>query len=262
MAVLPYVETVEELPAGLADHYTLDEGTGRYNLDVTPTNGYALEDVAGLKSTLGKLKERAVNAEGAAKPFSELNLSASEITAQLSELTSLRDAQGNETEVVSALKSSLESLKAQSLVEIDKAVAPINSKLDARTAQLKEITIVNELRKAITAAEGNPLLLIPALLGQVQARENDDGTISAVIVDAEGTERVMGAGLESMSFGDLVAEVKENPDYAQAFAASGASGGGTNSNVNNTNTRGKLTAEQAGKLSMPEYRKAVEENRI
>jgi hypothetical protein len=263
MALKPFVESDSDIPAGLESHYSLDEESGRYLLQVAPSDGFALENVAGLKSTLGKFKERAQNAEGALQTFQALEMNAEELSTALGELNALRESQGNESEQVTALKQSIENLKQQAKAEVDKATAPIKSKLDARTRQLEQVAIVNELQKAIVEEGGNPTLLIPALMPQVKAKEMDDGSIRPVVIDKDGTERISINGTEmgNLSFSELVAEIKEKPEYAPAFSASNASGGGINGSVNN-NTRGKLTAEQAGRLSMAEYRKAVEENRI
>ena len=261
MALKPFVGSEEEVPEALREHYSLDEDTGNYRLNVEQVDGWALENVSGLKSTLGKLKERSQAAEQALQPFAALERDAGEIGTALQELNQLREAQGDESEQVNALRQSMENLRQQSRSEIEKAVAPLQAKLDARTDQLKDATITSELRKAIVDQGGNPTLLVPAMLPNVRAEETDDGRIHPVVVDTDGTPRVTGADLAPMSFQDLVTEVKERPEYAPAFSANGASGGGTNSTVQN-NHRGVLTAEQAGQLSMSEYRRAKEEGRI
>ena len=261
MALKPFVGSEAEVPEAMKEHYSLDEDSGNYRLNVEPVDGWSLENVAGLKSTLGKLKERSTAAETALQPFSALERDAGELSTALSELNALREAQGNESEQVSALRQSMENLRQQSRSELEKAVAPLQVKLDARTNQLKEATITAELRKAIVDQGGNPTLLVPAMLPSVRAEETDDGRIQAVVVDSEGTARVTGADLAPMQFTDLVSEVKERPEFAPAFSANGASGGGTNSTVQN-NLRGNLTVEQAGQLSMAEYRKAKTDGRI
>jgi|TARA_Y100000310_G_scaffold255696_1_gene263237 hypothetical protein len=261
MALKPFVGSEEGIPEALREHYSLDEDTGSYRLNVEQVDGWALENVSGLKSTLGKLKERSQAAEAALQPYAAIERDAGEITSALQELNQLREAQGDESEQVNALKQGMENLRQQSRNEIEKAVAPLQAKLEARTGQLKEATITSELRKAIVDQGGNPTLLVPAMLPSVRAEESDDGRIHPVVVDSEGTARVTGADLAPMSFQDLVSEVKDRPEYAPAFSANGASGGGTNSTVQN-NHRGTLTAEQAGQLSMPDYRRAKEEGRI
>ena len=261
MALKPFYENSEAVPAELAEHYVEAED-GKYSLAVEQVDGYSLENVAGLKSTLGKLKERSQQAENALRPYAELGKDAQTLASDLSDLESLREAQGNESEQVTALKNSMEALKVQSKAELEKQIAPYAEKLDARTNQLKELTIANELRKAIVEAGGNPHLLVPALISSVKAEESDDGRINPVVVDTEGTPRVVGADLAPMSFNDLVDEIKQRPEYQPAFEASGASGGGTNAKVNSNNARGQLTPDQAGQLSMAEYRKAKSEGLI
>ena len=254
MALPPFVDSLEQVPEGLQSHYAEDADSGRYILSVQAEEGYALENVSGLKSTLGKLKERVQKAETALKTYADLDMNAEEISSNLSELQSLRESRGDEGAEITALKQQLEGMRQQSKAEVEKAIAPIAGKLDARTHQLKEVTIVNELRKAIVEGGGNPTLLVPALLPSVKAEESDDGRISPVVIDAEGTPRVQGASLEPMTFTALVDEIKSNPDFAAAFQATGASGGGTPARVNNNSS--SVTADQISNMSMAEYKKA------
>lgn len=254
MALKPFVDSVDQLPEGLQSHYVEDVDSGKYVLSVETDGGYALENVSGLKSTLGKLKERVQQAETALKSYAELDMNAEEISNNLSELQSLRESRGDESAEITALKQQLEGMRQQSKAEVEKAIAPIAGKLDARTNQLKEVTIINELRKAIVEGGGNPTLLVPALLSSVKAEESEDGRISPVVIDAEGTPRVQGASLEPMSFTALVDEIKSNPDFAMAFQANGASGGGTAARVNNNSS--SVTADQISNMSMAEYKKA------
>ena len=111
MALKPFVGSEEEVPEALREHYSLDEDTGNYRLNVEQVDGWALENVSGLKSTLGKLKERSQAAEQALQPFSALERDAGQINTALQELNQLREAQGDESEQVNALRQSMENLR-------------------------------------------------------------------------------------------------------------------------------------------------------
>ena len=69
MALRPFFESQDEIPAELREHYAPDASGERYVLQVAGADGWAVEDVAGLKSALGKLKDRAAQAESRVKRF-------------------------------------------------------------------------------------------------------------------------------------------------------------------------------------------------
>ena len=101
------------------------------------------------------------------------------------------------------------------------------AQLTAKDVELKKRDVVIEdalvgqsVIRAITEAEGNPLLIEHAIRSQVRL---EDG--QAVVVDVEGKRRLVGA--DHMTIPQLVDEFKQNDAYAGAFAGTGSRGSGT-----------------------------------
>ena len=251
MALKPFYADESDIPADLEGAYAAND-EGRYVLQVEAVEGYALEDVSGLKSTLGKLKERATKAESQLKGFNALERSADELATSLAELDQLKSSSQPVNEQVERLQKELESVRVAAKAETEKTVAPIQDSLSRRTDQLKTLLLDNQLTSAITQAGGSVPLLLDALKRYTRVREDDDGNIVAEVIDADGSPRVTGADLTPMPFSALVEEIKTNDQYAPAFIASGHSGGGTQPSSQSTN--GSKTPAQVENMSMAEYR--------
>ena len=256
-------ETTDEIPENLREYYA-ESDAGGYILSVSDESGYALENVQGLKSTLGKLKDRATKAEEGLKQYSAIGRSPQELAEALQQLESLRITQGEESEAISRMKAELDNVKRSARENIEQATAPIQSLADARMEQIKDLLIDSQLQNAIIEAGGNPRLLMPILKNEVRARTDEDGKVIVEIVDADGTPRVKGKDLAPMGFSDLVAERRNDPDLAVAFKANGHSGGGTtpDSTARQGGARREFTPEEVASMSLSEYRQAREQGLI
>ena len=259
----PIYESADEIPENLREYYA-ESDAGGYILSVSDESGYALENVQGLKSTLGKLKDRATKAEEGLKQYSAIGRSPQELAEALQQLESLRITQGEESEAISRMKAELDNVKRSARENIEQATAPIQSLADARMEQIKDLLIDSQLQNAIIEAGGNPRLLMPILKNEVRARTDEDGKVIVEIVDADGTPRVKGKDLAPMGFSDLVAERRNDPDLAVAFKANGHSGGGTtpDSTARQGGARREFTPDEVASMSLSEYRQAREQGLI
>ena len=259
----PLYETAEDIPENVKEYYTENEG-GAFILSVAPDGGYALENIQGLKSTLGKLKERAATAENGLKQFTSLGMSAAEVAEAVEQLNSLKMQQGDESEALQRMKQELENIKRSARENTEKAVAPVQSLADSRMEQIKELLIDTKLQTAIIEAGGNPRLLMPILKNEVQAKTDEEGKVVVEIVDAEGTPRITGKDLTPMGFDELVAERKNDKELAVAFKANGQSGGGStpDSTTAQSSPERAYTPEEVASMTLHEYRKAREQGLI
>jgi len=259
MALKAFYTTEAEVPESLREHYVQAEGEDRFVLAVEEQEGFALENVANLKSALGRLKDEATKANNSLKPFAALKAQPEEIAEALAELATLREAKGDESEQMAALRLEMDNLKKSAKTELEKALAPVKSLSDSRLEQIKELLIDTKLQAAIIEEGGSPKLLMPVLKNEVRATTNDEGKVVVEIVDADGSPRVTGADLSPMSFSDLVREKKQDDELAVAFKANGHSGGGTEPDTTTRNGNGRaLRPEDVERMSPAEYRKARE----
>ena len=119
-----------------------------------------------------------------------------------------------------------DQLKNQLIEKHNGDMKKVQADLDADRAFIRKLLADSVATKELAAAGGNPKLLLPHLLTQIDVVRGDDGEYTAVVKDAKGNVRIGNAKGEPMTIAELVAEFKASDDYAAAFSGSGASGSG------------------------------------
>lgn len=99
-----------------------------------------------------------------------------------------------------------------------KLLAERDDKISKRDQRLVDKEVEAQLTAAISAADGSAKLLTPHMRSRIEAKLDANGD---VVIVAKGSA---GQTLDSIS--DLVTEFKASPDFAAAFKAHAASGGG------------------------------------
>ena len=129
-----------------------------------------------------------------------------------------------------------EQVKEKSKVDPEKikqsVAAGYEAKLKDKDAEVAGLTttlrthlIGNAGTQALAEAKGSVDLLLPHIERQTQMVKNQDGTFSAVVVDAQGSIRY-GVGGQPMTIAELVASMKGDKVFARAFESENAGGGG------------------------------------
>lgn len=197
------------------------DGNPRFKLDAE-----GLEDVTGLKSTITALRTEIRQVKERAEPLAELQDgedAAAVITAGREALEARRT--GKES-------SAIESVKNQMTAAHQKEIGKLKAKIDGQATTLEEVLIENEARTVLADPEikGNATLLMPHIRRHAKVAEivGDDGKVKYAprVLGADQKERVDAQG-NPLGLKALVAELRENPEYSDAFQGSGASGSGT-----------------------------------
>ena len=152
-------DKLEDVPEALRDHFKQGED-GKFRPEVESVDGWALEDVSGLKGTLEKEMDNRKEAERKLKTFGDLNPDEARKTiARVKEIGDLDPEK--EAEQIAAKK--LELQREELVKEHEKEKGTLEEKLQARTKQLQESLVDAVATTAITDPEvkGNPTLLLP-----------------------------------------------------------------------------------------------------
>lgn len=190
-------------------------------LDVTPTQGFGLDNVEQLKSVLGQEKSRADKAEGIATRFKDLPADAATKLARLVELEKIDpNAQADQL-----ANTKFEAARAQLIEQHEAEKAPLKSRADLLFGELDKAKRVQAATAAIVEAGGQPDVLLPHVLGSTKFVEKD-GRFDVIVVDDSGNTRIGDASGGNMTLTQLVGEFKGKDAFAPLFAASGVSGGG------------------------------------
>jgi hypothetical protein len=247
MALLPTVQDINEVDENLRGHYK--ETDNGFILDVTPTNGYELDNVSGLKSALEK--ERGLRADLARKAKDFEGMDAGELRSKLTRLEEL-EALDPSKDVDKLIEAKVGSIKEQLSAKHKKELEAMGDSNKALSSQLQKLLVDDKATQAIISAGGNDKTLafmLHAVKNQTKV-ENKDGKLITTVVDSFGNERIGDSNGNPMTVEQLVAEMKSADIWSGAFPGRNKSGGGRPSDSsggtpsNNGITRSSMTRQE------------------
>ena len=214
MAFRIVADSQNDLPEGLRAAAKSDGG--KFIVESLP-DGWGLEDVAGMKSTLSAERTQRKNAEKALAAFEGIDDAAGAREA----LVQMRAGTLKSSKELDEFRKQLEAKVGSDLAKKDQSVA-------ALTKQLREQLVDGAALKAIAEAGGNPKLLMPIVRSAVKAEQGTDGTFAVTLTDEQGKELVSSAegSTRPMTLPEFVQQLRTQPDFKGAFAGSGTGGSG------------------------------------
>lgn len=221
MAIKAIVTKLEDAPEALREHYA--EKDGKFYLSVDPVDGFALEDVTGLKSALGAERTQRERLEATVVKFKDLD--PDKARAALTELEELKKLDPT-AEADKLANTKFESAKAQLLEKHGQEIGQRDERIQKLTGAMDKLVRQAAATAAIAEAKGSVELLLPHVLANTRVKETDDGEFVVEVVDAKGNVRIGDAKGAPMDLKGLVAEMRQSETYARAFEGDGHSGTG------------------------------------
>jgi hypothetical protein len=258
MALKAMVENLDEVPEALRGEYL--EADGKWILDVESVEGFALEDVRGLKNALSRQQADAKKYKDATKAYGDLSpAEAKKLQARIEELEALQDKKGD---VEARITEGIRNREEQLVTKHKQELSALEERQTFLKSQLEEALVTSRVAEAIREKKGNVELLSPHVKSHVRMNEVD-GAFIAQVVDKDGNPRISlkSNSTDPMGIPELVEELAKQDTYAPAFAGSGASGGGVSGARGGGTPSGAagqftLTKEQAHDVAA--YRRARE----
>jgi hypothetical protein len=227
MAIKAILDKIEDAPEALRDHYvagTAENGAdGKFVLAVEPVGGFALEDVSGLKSALGKERTTREKLERDVVAFKDLD--PTKARAALTELEELKKLDPT-AEADKIANTKFEAAKAQLLEKHGQEVGQRDERIGKLTGAVDRLVRQAAATAAIAEAKGSVELLLPHVLAHTKVKETEAGDFIVEVVDKDGNARIGDARGGAMDLRGLVAEMRESDTYARAFDGDGHSGSG------------------------------------
>lgn len=221
MAIKAIVTKLEDAPEALREHYA--EKDGKFYLSVDAVDGYALEDVTGLKSALGAERTKREQLEAAVVKFKDLD--PDKARAALTELEELKKIDPSK-EADKIANTKFEAAKAQLMESHKREIEARDGRLGKLTGLVDNLARRQEAIAAIAAEKGSVDLLLPHVLSVTKSEIGDEAeAVKIKVLQPDGNERVNGKG-EAMSIRELVAEMKGSETFARAFDGDGHTGSG------------------------------------
>lgn len=211
-------ETFDTLPEALQSEYTQQE-SGGFLLNVDPVDGFALENVTGLKRTLAKTRTDLTTAKKRAEAFGDLDpQEATDALARIAEIS-----EGGESGDDAKFKAREDQLVKRHQQELSSR----DSTLTQYKSQLEKLTIDNEITKSLAEKGIKDNRVLPTFIKQfVKMEQNTDGTMRAVVLDEQGHEAIGDSKGNPMTISQYVDGLASDPQFAPFFPGTGSSGTG------------------------------------
>lgn len=227
MALKAVVEKLDDIAEPFREHYragTPEEGTdGKFVLAVDSIGGFALENVDGLKSALGKERTTREKLERDVVKYKDLD--PDKARAALTELEELKRIDpAKEADKIANTK--FESAKAQLLQAHQTEIGQRDERIGKLTGSVDKLVRQAEATSAIAEAKGSVELLLPHVLANTRVKETEEGDFLTEVVDSKGNVRIGNAKGDPMTIKDLVAEMRQSATFGRAFEADGHDGQG------------------------------------
>lgn len=210
-------EVFDGLPDLIKAEYIQTDGN--ILLNVTPIEGFALENVEGLKNSLAATRTERDNATTLSKQFEG-------ITADEAKTAILKVKEYASFDPEQKVAEGIKAQKEMIIAEHNKVVNSKDETINKLTGQVERHLIDSTATVALAEAKGNVTLLMPHIKDQVKMKEID-GNYVAQILDKNGNARIGDTQGNLMTMGQLVTEMKGNKEYASAFEGTGNSGTST-----------------------------------
>jgi len=220
MAIKAILDKIEDAPDGLREHYT--ETDGKFVLTVEPVGGFALEDVSGLKSALGKERTARETLERDVVRFKDID--PDKARTALTELEELKKLDPT-AEADKIANTKFEAAKTQLLEKHGADIGERDARIKTLTGAVDGLVREQRATAAIAEAKGAVDLLLPHVLRFTRTVEKD-GKFSVEVIDADGNGRIADSKGSPMTIKDLVAEMRQSDTFGRAFDGEGHSGTG------------------------------------
>lgn len=209
------------LSAELQAEY-VEHKDGMFKLDVTAVDGYELDDVAGLKSTLGKEIETRKKLQKDVVKFKDIDPDrAREALAKLEELEGLDPSK----DVDKIANAKFEAAKVQLLKKHGEELEAERGKSAKYRSKIEKLLVDQVATSELAEAKGSTALLLPHIQRSTRVVEDGDD-FKVEVVGADGNVRIGDAKGAPMTIAQLVAEMKASDTFGRAFDGEGTTGTG------------------------------------
>lgn len=234
------VEDINQVDESVRSFYK--ETEHGYMLDVAPRGGFALENVEGLKSALGKERARATDLSNQVRNFEGID--PVEVRSKMDRLAELEaiDPAKQDEKTQAQIKAMQDQLVSRHQAELQEATS-VTGKYKS---QLEQILVDDRAKDAILKAGGDEktiAFMLHEVKSKIRVQETENGQFTTVVVDSAGNPRIGDSSGSPMTVAQLVADMKNGPEsdlWAAAFPGRNKSGGGRPSDTQGGTPSAKL----------------------
>lgn len=254
-AILDSIDGADEAVRGFYAEQSEGPLKGKFVLQVDGASGYALEDVSGLKSALGKERARADAAEKQAAAFGDIDpKKAAEALAKYEELSQLDPAK----EADKLIEERVKAVREKMMAEFDKERAALQSENQSLKGEADQTARLRAKGEAFDTHGVMPerRKALDAYVDRYIKTDLREGKRVVLVTDDDGNPRIAGDG-SNMNINSFVESLKNDPGFQWAFQGTDKTGGGTPPGKG-----GGTVNPQASKMSKSEKARALADGSI
>lgn len=241
MPLAPVVDSLDAIPDAAKGAYVA-RADGKFALD------FEIPDVSGLKNKNTELVGKLTAAQKRAALLGDRT--EEDIAADFDLAKATREKKQKD-------EGDFESMKGQLVTQHRTEIEKLSGRSKKVEGKLYDVMARREAEAAITAAGGNPKVLLPHVLPFIKVSEADDDFV-AQVVDSKGNPRIADAAGTAMSIAQLVDTFKADETFGVAFAAPAAAGGGARGSGAGAGTGGAVVVIPKG-ADVQTYRRMRED---
>jgi hypothetical protein len=225
MVLAPRLDSLDGLSEDEARHYE-QQPNGGFRLAVKEEDGWALENIAGIKSAYAKKDKELRELKAKAEAFGDMDPDAAKDA--LTKVTEMADWTPGEK-----VAERLETIKRQLSEEYGKTISKRDAEIEKFRAQVTKLVKTNQIRDALVQNHAKTGKALDALMALLDTRVRVDFTTDtpqAQVMGPDGETPLFSTATGEpvpMSIAEHVGNLRNDGDYAAFFEASGASGGGS-----------------------------------
>jgi len=239
---MPRISGMDMLKAVVTDLTTVDEAhrafyverNGKFYVNITPTEGFELDNVSGLKTALGAERNNVAVLKEQYKPYEGLDANAArtalervaafgeitpdaaktaiETAARLTALDPVKEADKIANTKLETLRAQLQAQFTLRETELTTKVTGQEGTINSLTGQLQTLVRDNEIKSEL--AKLNPLDdardAIELLAGKSVRTKMVEGKVTVEVLDVNNNPRIKDVQGTPFTIADLLAEVRES----------------------------------------------------
>lgn len=230
------------------DDQSTESAAGSESAAATTEKTYTEADIQGLKSKNAELIRREKAARERAAVLGDRT--PEEVQADLEFAAKAREEKAR-------AEGNFEALKQQLIQQHTAEREKLASRTTKVEGKLYDVLAKREAEAAITAAGGNPKVLLPHILPFIKVTEQDDD-FTAQVVDAKGNARIADGQATPMTIAQLVESFKADETFGVAFSAGTAAGSGARNESGTRTQNGAIVISATDAKDVQKYRAARE----
>ena len=251
------INSLSDVPEDAQELYRPLPNDGGFVLDVIESDGFALENISGLRNTLQSQKRDLQSFKDQMSAFEGVD--ANTLRSDLRELQRLRELDPKEL-----AKDQVQQAIDAERKKFEGLIGNLEGKVAGKDTVISGLLVDTHAQQALAEAGGSAKLLLPHIKSQCKVVEMDNGQMGVQVMDHNGNPRIAIENGQTRDFtiSDLINEMRHDDVFAVGFQARGKSGTGGPSDHQSYNENRQRVIRDGGHESVSQNLEAIAKGEV